>query len=150
VTWQLKPFDALTPYELYAIMAVRQRVFVVEQRCAYLDADGYDARALHLWYAPYDTAPIDAYLRAFGPGVKYPECSLGRVVTSPEARRTGLGKTLVARGLDALRSHHGDVPVRISAQQYLERFYGAFGFVRVGDDYLEDDIPHCEMLRPAR
>lgn len=147
MTWTLKPFGALTAPELYAVMALRQRVFVVEQSCAYLDADGADPRALHLWHLDANGA-TDAYLRLFGPGALYPERALGRVVTAPEVRRTGLGRALVARGLDALAAHYGAGPVRIHAQKYLEAFYRSFGFAREGDDFLEDGIPHCEMVRP--
>jgi len=148
MTWTLKPFAALTLDELYAALALRQRVFVIEQNCPYLDCDGHDHEALHLWHADEGGA-VDAYLRAFGPGVKYAECSLGRVVTAPEVRRTGLGRELVARGLAAVAERYANAPVRISAQAYLERFYGEFGFARVGANYLEDHIPHCAMRRPG-
>jgi ElaA protein len=90
---------------------------------------------------------VIACLRVLPAGLKYPEASLGRVVTSPEARRTGLGRDLMAEALRRLESTFGSVPVRISAQAYLEKFYGEFGFKRVTENYLEDDIPHCEMLR---
>ena len=146
MTWTLKPYAALSLDELYAALALRQRVFVIEQNCPYLDCDGHDQEALHLWHTDENGVP-DAYLRLFGPGVKYAECSIGRVVTAPEVRRTGLGRELVARGLAAAAERFAHAPVRISAQAYLERFYGEFGFARVGANYLEDDIPHCEMLR---
>ncbi len=149
MTWTLKPYHALSLDELYAALTLRQRVFVVEQTCPYLDNDGHDHEALHLWHCD-ESGSVDAYLRIFGPGVKYAECSLGRVVTAPEVRRTGLGRQLVDRGLAALARTYGEVPVRISAQAYLERFYGEFGFVREGENYLEDDIPHCAMVRSPR
>lgn len=149
MTWTLRPYAQLSRDELYAALTLRQRVFVVEQRCPYLDNDGHDHEALHLWHTDPHGA-VDAYLRVFAPGVKYAESSLGRVVTAPEVRRTGLGRVLVARGLDAVVEHFGRVAVRISAQAYLERFYGEFGFVREGENYLEDDIPHCAMVRPAK
>lgn len=140
-----KPFDALTPGELYALMALRQRVFVVEQNCAYLDADGHDGVCHHLWLGD----PCVAALRLVPPGEKYPEASLGRVVTALEVRRTGVGRVLMREGLAAAARLYGAVPLRISAQAYLERFYGELGFARVSADYDEDGIPHCEMLRPA-
>ncbi len=149
MTWTLKPWADLTAAELYAALTLRQRVFVVEQRCAYLDNDGHDRDALHLWHTS-DGGDLDAYLRIFGPGAKYAEASIGRVVTAPEVRRTGLGRDLFSRGISALEARFGEVPVRISAQAYLERFYGEFGFVRDGENYLEDDIPHCSMVRAAR
>ncbi len=144
--WIYRPWSALTTDELYRIMILRQRVFVVEQTCPYLDADGWDDKATHLWCDDAAGAVL-AYLRVFAPGVKYDEASLGRIVTSPEARRSGLGRRLVAAGLARIADSHGAVPVRIGAQQYLERFYGEAGFVRASDDYLEDGIPHLEMVR---
>lgn len=146
--WIHKPFESLSALELYGLMALRQRVFVVEQNCPYLDADGGDLHAVHLWHVG-DSGAFDAVLRVFAPGDKYVEASLGRVATAPEARRTGLGRALVARGLALVSELYGDVPVRISAQCYLERFYGDFGFVREGENYLEDDIPHCAMVRAS-
>lgn len=142
-----KPFSALTVDELYAILTLRQQVFVVEQACAYLDCDGHDAASLHLWTT--EGPDVIAYARVLPPGEKFAEASLGRVVTSIRARRTGAGRAIVARAIDAIERHHGPVPVRISAQRYLQRFYESFGFVRVSEEYLEDDIPHVEMLRLA-
>jgi ElaA protein len=92
---------------------------------------------------------LQAYLRVVDPGVKYDEPSLGRVITSPETRGTGLGKALVVEGVSRCADSWPGRAIRISAQAHLDRFYAAFGFVRVGDDYLEDNIPHCEMVRPA-
>ncbi len=121
-------------------------MFVVEQNCPYLDADGYDRGAWHLWTAAPDGV-VRACLRVLPAGLKYAEPSLGRIVTAPEARRTGLGRELVAEGLRRLAGSCGDVPVRIGAQKYLEKFYGDFGFARASDDYDEDGIPHLEMIR---
>jgi ElaA protein len=139
--WQLRAFSELSAIELYAIVALRERVFIVEQACAYQDADGLDPFARHLW--AHDAGVIHAYLRIVPPRLKFEEVSLGRVITAPEARGTGLGKELMRRGLDAV----GAVPVRIGAQAHLEKFYGDLGFVRASDVYDEDGIPHIEMLR---
>ncbi len=148
--WHLSEFAALSTGELYALMALRQAVFVVEQRCAYADLDGLDAQAAHLWCVAADGDPRPlAYARLFAPGVRGPEASIGRVVTAPSVRRGGLGRELMRRAIDAVVARHGAVAIRIGAQKYLERFYGSFGFVRAGDDYVEDDIPHLPMLRPA-
>lgn len=153
--WHDRAFGELSVAELYAIIELRERVFVVEQTCAYLDADGLDPGSRHLWAeAPHpreagqtgeagEAGGIRAYLRIVPAGAKYAEVSLGRIVTAPEARGTGLGRTLVGRGLAAV----GAVPVRISAQAHLERFYADFGFRRASEPYLEDGIPHLEMLR---
>lgn len=142
--WHDRAFADLTVRELYAILALRDRVFVVEQRCAYLEADGHDQVARHLW-ATTPTGDIHAYLRILPAGEKFAEIALGRVVVAPEARGTGLGRVVVRRGLEAV----GPVAVRIAAQTYLEAFYNELGFHRVGDPYDEDGISHLDMIRPA-
>ncbi len=139
--WHHRAFTELTTHELYALVVLRERVFVVEQRCAYLDADGFDLISRHLWAADGDQPR--AYLRIVPAATKFDEISLGRVIVAPEARGTGLGKELVARGLAAVGPH----PVRIGAQAHLEKFYGELGFVRASDVYDEDGIPHVEMVR---
>lgn len=141
--WHDRRFSELSIDELYAIIALRERVFVVEQACPYLDADGYDPCARHLWAAT-EIGEIRAYLRIMPAGSKFAELSFGRVVTAPEARGTGLGRALIRCALAAV----GPVPVRIGAQAHLERFYEEFGFQRAGADFVEDGIPHLEMLRP--
>lgn len=146
--WHSAHFDVLSVRQLYAIMQLRQEVFVVEQRCAYLDADGLDAHARHLWSAD-EEGRVVAYARVFGPGVKCPEASIGRVATASSVRRTGLGRALVTRALGLVAAEFQGAAVHISAQAYLERFYASFGFVTVGAGYLEDDIPHLGMTRQA-
>src|SRR6266516_4197340 len=101
--WWLASFRELSAEDLYAILVVRARVFIVEQNCAYLDLDGLDAGALHLWTG----RPVRAYLRILAPGSKYEEPSLGRVVTAPEARRQGLGRALVAEGIKRAEAAFG-------------------------------------------
>ncbi len=144
--WQDRAFHELTPLELYSIVALRETVFVVEQNCVYLDADGADQASRHLWAsldgAPWNTA-IHAYLRLVPAGVKFAEMSIGRVITAPHARGTGLGRELMRRGIEAC----GSGPIRIGAQAHLERFYGELGFVKASAPYDEDGIPHIEMLR---
>ncbi len=140
-----KPFAELTPFELYEILALRQRVFAVEQNCVYQDCDGHDAGSRHLWLA--NDGRMIAYARILPAGEKYEQASLGRVVTAPEARKTGAGRAIVAAALEAIERAWGRVPVKIGAQAYLQKFYGSFGFVRVSDDYLEDGIPHLDMIR---
>ncbi len=143
LTWHARTFGELTTAELYAIIVLRERVFVVEQACAYQDADGRDPRAHHLW-AERD-GELVAYLRVLPAGDKYAEVSIGRVITAVQARGTGIGRELMRRGL-ALA---GPVAVRISAQAHLQRFYGELGFRPVSEIYEEDGIPHVEMLRVA-
>lgn len=149
VTWQCSPLDELTPLELYAMMQARQRVFVVEQQCPYLDADGSDHLALHLlgWRNTPDGLVLSAYARLFPPGAKYKEASIGRVMTNPAARGSGLGKALMAEALERVTEAEWGSAVRIQAQMYLEGFYEEFGFRRVSEPYTEDDIWHVDMLR---
>lgn len=146
--WLWSRLESLSVDALYDALALRCRVFVVEQQCAYQDPDGVDRAAWHL--LGRDAAgTLVAYLRAVDPGIKYAEPSLGRVITAPEVRGTGLGRALVVEGLARCAQQWPGRANRISAQSRLERFYVSLGYERVGPDYLEDDIPHCEMLRKA-
>jgi ElaA protein len=147
--WKWKTFPELTLDELYELLAIRQEVFVVEQRSIYQDADGYDRGAHHLLgtLGEPEAPVLAAYLRVLPPELKYPEVSFGRVVIAPSVRRQGRGKELVEKGLAFIETHYPRTPIRIGAQQYLRRFYEGFGFRAVGDVYDEDGIPHIDMLR---
>lgn len=147
VEWHWCRFHALGAEELYDALALRSAVFSVEQACAYLDPDGVDRHCSHL--LGRDAAGVlQAYLRVVDPGVKYAEASIGRVVTSPATRGTGLGRQLFAEGVARCTAAWPGQGIRISAQAHLDRFYAGFGFQPVGQTYLEDNIPHLEMLRP--
>jgi ElaA protein len=146
IIFTVSTFEALSPSELYEIMALRQEVFVVEQHCPYLDADGLDPRALHVSGRDREGRLV-AYARVFGPGIKYPESSVGRVCSALSARRTGLGRSVVHHAIEVVKTHFGNVPIHISAQAYLEQFYCSFGFEPLNERYLEDDIPHVAMVR---
>lgn len=146
IVWHCEQFDALSPRDLYDIMAARNAVFIVEQRCPFPDLDGDDPVCHHLWTRNAD-GHIAAYLRIVPPGVKYAEPSLGRILTTSVARGSGLGAELVAEGIRRLEALYGAHTIRIGAQRYLVDFYSRFGFVRTGYDYDEDDIPHSEMVR---
>ena len=130
-------------------MEVRQKVFVVEQKCAYRDADGSDPLALHLlgWRSTPEGLVVSAYARLFPPGVKYKEASIGRVLTDPDVRGSGLGKAVMTEAIQRVQDADWGSAIRIGAQMYLEQFYEEFGFSRVSEPYLEDDIWHVEMLR---
>ena len=145
LVWNIKTFDELTTKELYAIIKARVNVFVVEQDCPYPDLDDYDQKAIHLW-ADME-GEVFAYCRIFDQGIKYMESSIGRVITTEKARGTGLGKQLIVYALDIINNRLGTSEVRISAQDYLLNFYSGFGFLDTGKKYLEDNIPHTEMLR---
>ena len=147
LAWRCVAFDALALRELQAIHRARQRVFTVEQQCAFVDADEQDELAHHLaaWLAG-EPEPL-AYARLLPPGAKYDEASIGRVLTSAAVRGRGLGRELMARAIAEVDALWPGAGVRISAQTRLERFYASFGFVAVGVPYLEDGIDHTEMLR---
>jgi ElaA protein len=143
--WAWRRYSELSLDELYDALALRSAVFSVEQRCAYLDPDGVDRQCFHLLGRDAAGA-LQAYLRVVDPGVKYAEPSIGRVISAPAVRGTGAGRVLVGQGLRRLQQQWPGQGVRISAQAHLQRFYASFGFVAVGGEYLEDDIPHVEML----
>lgn len=145
--WQWCALSELSARQLYAVFAARVAVFVVEQNCAYQEFDGLDLDAEHL--VVWSGADVAAYLRLLAPGTRFAEPSLGRIITTQAFRGNGLGRELVARGLERARLRYPYRAVRISAQQYLEKFYRSFGFETVSEMYLEDGIPHVEMLRPA-
>lgn len=140
---QLVPFEALSGADVYAVLALRQRVFVVEQHCAYLDADGLDAAAEHLVIK--DGLTLVAYARVLAPGVRFDTFTIGRVIVSPERRGEQLGRRVMQEAIGRVRAARGPVPLSLSAQAHLERFYGSLGFVRTSDVYDEDGIPHIDM-----
>lgn len=171
--WTCTRLEALAPRELQRIHAARQAVFVVEQACAFQDADAADERAWHLAAWAPGVAAVDAaahgvlvssaggagdasgpaggelraYARLVDPGVKYAEPSIGRVLTTAAARGTGLGRELLRRALAQAGARFPGQGLRISAQLRLAPFYAEVGFVSVGEPYLEDDMPHLEMWR---
>lgn len=141
----VKKFDALTPRELYAILQLRSEVFVVEQNCVYQDMDNKDQFCFHVMC--WQDNKLVAYTRLVPPGVAYPEPSIGRVITSKEVRRTGLGKTLIEKSIAEILKIYGQTPIKIGAQLYLKKFYESFDFEESGDVYDEDGIPHIPMTR---
>ena len=145
IHWKIKSFAELSVPELYEILKIRQEVFIVEQTCDYLDADGYDDKAIHLWAE--NNGEILAYCRLFEAGIKYQEASIGRVLTNSNYRNLSLGKTLMKFALFIIEARFRAGDIRISAQDYLLKFYSEFGFQNTGNKYLEDDIPHTEMLK---
>jgi ElaA protein len=159
LVWTCKTFDELTPHELYAILQLRSEVFVVEQNCVYQDMDDKDQHCYHLcgWsdgdgQTPSSdgspTSTLLVYTRLVPAGISYNEPSIGRVVTSPKTRRTGAGKELMKRSIQQLHALWGVQPIKIGAQAYLKKFYESLGFAQTSEIYLEDGIPHMEMLFP--
>jgi ElaA protein len=147
--WQWSRFEHLTAAELYAIVRLREGVFIVEQKCPYPDADGRDPDAWHLlgWVGDDSNRTLVAYARIFEPGVRYVQGSIGRVVTAREVRRMGFGKTLMAEALRRLEALAPGETIKLAAQRYLEDFYSEFGFRAVSAPYEEDGIIHIDMLR---
>jgi ElaA protein len=142
--WLCKKFDDLAPHELYAILQLRNEVFVVEQNCVFQDADNKDQYCYHLM--GWQQNILAAYSRIVPPDISYSESSIGRIVTSPNARGNGIGRELVKQSIEELYILFGKIPIKIGAQMYLQKFYESFGFRQTSDIYLEDDIPHIEML----
>ena len=142
-----KFFDALTIHELYEIMVLRQTVFAVEQNCPYLDADGKDLKCWHLM-GRNEPGKLLTYARLLPEGLSYSGyASIGRVASSPEARGIGAGRQLMQAAMAEMAVLFPNQPIRIGAQQYLIRFYESFGFQVDGSMYLEDGIPHIEMVK---
>jgi ElaA protein len=146
--WTLKQFDELTAKELYLILQLRNEVFIVEQNCPYQDLDNKDLYAFHLMGMKEDK--LLAYSRLLAPGISYSESSIGRVVSSPAARKSGMGKKLMKESIVQIKNLFQTDTIRIGAQLYLKNFYDSFGFIQEGDIYLEDNIPHIIMLRKPK
>ena len=142
--WNVKKFDELTNSELYNLLKERTMVFVVEQNCPYLEVDGKDPFSYHLFKE--DQGEIVAYLRILPAGVSYQEASIGRVFVKKEYRGSGMAGELLKRGLDFIESELKETTVKIQAQDYLRKFYSSFGFQPISDTYLEEHIPHVDML----
>ena len=138
----VKHFDELTARELYAILALRDKVFVVEQECIYQEADGKDSRAYHVWLE--EGGEMIAYLRVLEAGVSFDEVSIGRVIAVK--RRQGYGSRIVAEGIRVAREKYGAKAIRIEAQTYARGLYEKLGFKQTTEEFLDDGIPHIGML----
>ena len=139
-----RSYSELSKRELYDIYFLRQEVFIVEQNCIYQDIDNKDHYSYHL--IVYDKEILVAYLRIVHPGISYDEPSIGRVLTKMSYRRRGISKNIMQSAIQKVRDVYNHSNIRISAQEYLIPFYRSLNFVPVGDVYLEDDIPHIEMM----
>src|SRR5882757_1083214 len=146
--WLLKKFEDLKPEELYSILRLRNEVFIVEQNCPYQDLDNKDQKSWHLMGIKDDK--LLAYSRLLAPGISYGESSIGRIVSSPSARKSGIGKKLMTESINQVKNLFKTDTIRIGAQLYLKKFYESFGFIKDGDIYLEDNIPHIIMLRKPK
>ncbi len=148
IQWKLKPFEELTIQEFHQILQLRINVFVVEQNCVYKELDGKDTFALHLFgYKVENPLEIVAYTRIFKPGDYYQEAAFGRVVVAENYRSKNIGNQLIKNTIQAIENNFKTKIIKISAQTYLEKFYKNHGFIKHNEEYLEDGIPHIEMLK---
>jgi ElaA protein len=156
LNWRFAKFDHLTPMEIHDLFQARVGVFVLEQKCPFQDVDGVDPLCWHLiGRSPSPlgegrgegSGPLLAYCRLVPPGVKFPEPSIGRVLSTAAARGTGAGRELMGEAVARTQDLWPGQPIRIGAQRYLEKFYEGFGFVPCSEPYDEDGIMHIEMLR---
>jgi ElaA protein len=144
IAWRFAPFAELTPREVHDLYRLRAAIFVVEQNCAYQDLDGLDQNAEHL--IAWSGKEVAGYLRVLAPGTRFADPSIGRIITTQSFRGSGLGREIVAKGIERARMRYPGRALRISGQVYLQKFYESFGFQTVSEQYLEDGIPHVEML----
>lgn len=142
---KVKTFQELTTQELYDVLQLRSEVFVVEQDCVYQDIDGKDQQALHI--IGYKNNNLVAYTRVFKPGDYFKYASIGRVVVRENERQYQYGYDIMKASIEAVKTHYNQTKIKISAQTYLKRFYNNLEFFEVGEEYLEDGIPHIAMIR---
>lgn len=148
IQWEVKKFNELTVAELYELLRLRVDVFVVEQHCPYPELDGKDIhlQTLHVSVRSAD-GDLAAYLRILAPGVRYPGVSIGRVVTAKAFRGMGLSHKLIEKAMELAQENWPGIPLQMGAQEYLKRFYQSHGFETTSKIYLEDGIPHIDMIR---
>lgn len=145
IKWEIKRFKELSPVELYDLLRLRSDVFIVEQNCVYPDIDGKDQKALHL-IGELD-GKIICYARLFKPGDYFSDASIGRVAVAKDFRNRALGHDLMREAIVGIRKYFHETKITISAQLYLKKFYESHQFIATGEPYLEDEIPHIEMVR---
>lgn len=144
MNWYLKKFEDLNVEEIYEILRLRNEVFVVEQKSIYQDCDGKDKNAYHLYLK--DDGKVVANLRVLGRGISYDEVSIGRIIVKKDYRGKGIAQEMISKAINFIEKDFKETEIRISAQSYLINFYKSFGFKETSDEYLEDGIPHVEML----
>ena len=147
VDWVCKHHDDLGKDQLYAVLRLRSEVFVVEQKCAYQDIDGQDLAGDTHHLMAWNDNELVAYLRLLDPESQGGDVVIGRVIVSPAARGTGLGHHMMEEALERIEDIWPQTPIFLSAQAHLQGYYGRYGFVVAGEEYLEDDIPHIGMRK---
>ena len=145
IEWKIKSFEALTSTELYDILQLRSKIFVVEQNCVYLDLDGKDKAALHL-YGIFEGKTV-AHARLLKPGLSFKNASIGMVTVDSDYRDRKWGHELMEQAIAGVLEHFGESQITIGAQLYLKKFYEKLDFVQSSEMFLEDDIPHIEMVK---
>lgn len=144
MNWKIKKFNELNAEEIYKILALRNEIFIVEQECPYLDCDGKDFNSYHLFAK--ENGEIVAYLRILEKGVSYDEISIGRVAVKQSYRGRGISREMMLKAIDFIENNLFENTIKIQAQAYLLKFYSSLGFKAVSEEYLEDNIPHIDML----
>lgn len=146
LNWQIKHYNDLTLNEFHDLIALRIAIFVVEQNCPYQELDGKDKKSYHM-ICRDGMGNLAGTARILSPGIAYPDASaIGRVVIREDLRGEGHGHTLMNKCVEFCTKEFGDTPIRISAQKHLENYYAEHNFVSTGKEYLEDGIPHVEMI----
>ena len=142
---KVKYFKNLSTQELYDILQLRSEVFVVEQNCVYQDIDNKDQKALHV--IGYKKDRVVAYTRIFKPGDYFDLASISRVVVAEDERENKYGYVIMEASIKVVKEEFQEATIKISAQCYLKKFYNNLGFKQVGEEYLEDGIPHIAMIK---
>ncbi len=145
VNWEYKKFEELSNHELYEILRLRIEIFMIEQECLYSECDNKDFEGLHL-LGRDEEGELIAYTRILPPGLRFEEASIGRVAVSKKGRGKGVARDMMLRAIEYISKTLNHDKVRISAQEYLLKFYQELGFKVVSDIYSEDGIPHAEMV----
>ncbi len=148
IQWNIKTFQELESDQLYDLLKLRVEVFVVEQQCTYRELDEYDRHpeTRHI-SGRSEGGELIAYARILPPGLCHPEVNLGRFVVKADFRKQGIGHQLLQKALQEIGGWWPVMPIRMAAQSHLHRFYAQYGFIQVSDGYLEDGIPHVDMVK---
>ena len=147
IHWESLPFKSIDVEKLYEIIQLRQEIFIVEQDCPYIDADGIDPKCIHI--SGYYDKNLIAYSRIMPPGINYKEASIGRIITKKNYRSLGIRYKLVSISIEEIYKNYGNQPIRLSGQTYARAFYEKLGFIGQGKEYLEDGIPHISLVKPS-
>lgn len=144
MNWKIKKFNELNIEEIYKILALRNEIFIVEQECPYLDCDDKDLNSYHLFLR--ENGEIVSYLRILEKGVSYDEISIGRVAVKKSYRGKGISRKMMLKAIEFIENNLSENTIKIQAQAYLLDFYSSLGFKAVSEEYLEDNIPHIDMI----